>query len=198
MLNSLNKRLQTLMPILTPLSLVLGVVFEDIGGHLLFLVPWLFAFMTFASSLSMNFNDVKSFSTYPKIILWSIAFLHIIMPLWAYFLSSIIFDDYLLTIGFILSVAVPIGVTSVIWVSICRGNLPLCLSIILIDTLLSPIIVPTLLHIAVGETIAVDSLSLIVDLFLMIVLPSVLGIVLNEITKGKIPIFKKACSFFKT
>lgn len=62
------------MPILTPLSLVLGVVFEDIGGHLLFLVPWLFAFMTFASSLSMNFNDVKSFSTYPKIILWSIAF----------------------------------------------------------------------------------------------------------------------------
>jgi len=186
MLNSLNKRLQALMPILTPLSLVIGVLLEDIGGHLLFLVPLLFAFMTFASSLSMNFKDAKSFTKYPTVILFTIAFLHIIMPIWAYFVSTVIFDDHLLTIGFVLSVAVPTGVTSIIWMSICRGNLPLGLSIVLIDTLLAPIIMPALLHVVVGETIAIDTSSLIFDLLWMIVLPSMAGVLLNELTKGDI------------
>lgn len=186
MLDQLNKRLQRLMPILTPLSLVLGVVFQNVGNHLLFLVSWLFAFMTFASSLNMNFKDMKSFTTFPKTILFSIAFLHVIMPIWAYFLSSMIFDDHLLTIGFIISVAVPTGVTSVIWVSLSRGNLPLCLSIVLINTLLSPFIMPALLQIVVGEIVAIDTKSLILNLLWMIVLPSILGVVLNQMTKGKI------------
>ena len=186
MLDSLNKRLQKWMPILTPISLVIGVLLEDMGGHLLFLVPLLFAFMTFAGSLSMNFEGLKSFTKFPIVILVTIAFLHIVMPVWAYFVSTILFDDHLLTIGFVLSVAVPTGVTSFIWVSICRGNLALCLSIILIDTLLSPIILPAIVYITVGKAIEIDTLSIMVDMLWMIVLPSIVGLILNEWTKGKI------------
>ena len=47
MLDNLNKQLTKLMPILTPLSLIIGVLIEDIGSQLMFLVSWLFAFMTF-------------------------------------------------------------------------------------------------------------------------------------------------------
>ncbi|MGE7666219.1 bile acid:sodium symporter family protein [Ureibacillus composti] len=186
MLDSLNKRLQKWMPILTPISLVIGVLLEDVGGHLLFLVPLLFAFMTFAGSLSMNFEGLKSFTKFPIVILVTIAFLHIVMPVWAYFVSTVLFDDHLLTIGFVLSVAVPTGVTSFIWVSICRGNLALCLSIILIDTLLSPIIMPAIVYITVGKAIEIDTLSIMVDMLWMIVLPSIVGLILNEWTKGKI------------
>ncbi|HWL13943.1 MAG TPA: bile acid:sodium symporter family protein, partial [Ureibacillus sp.] len=74
MLAKLNRRLQKLMPILTPLSLVVGVLLENIGGQLVFLVPWLFAFMTFAGSLSMNFQGMRSFMKYPWVILVTIAF----------------------------------------------------------------------------------------------------------------------------
>ncbi|PLT28680.1 bile acid:sodium symporter family protein [Peribacillus deserti] len=188
MLNSFNKRLQSMMPILTPLSIVAGVSLQDIGGQLLFIVPWLFAFMTFVSSLSMNVKDLKNFSKDPAAILLSIAFLHIIMPVLAYIVSNSIFDNHLLTIGYVISAAIPTGVTSVIWVSICGGNLPLCLSIILFDTLLSPLIMPALLHIVVGETIGIETSSLISDLVWMIVLPSVAGILLNQLTKGKIQV----------
>lgn len=176
------------MAVLTPLSLVLGVLLEDVGKHLLFLVPWLFAFMTFSSSLSMKLNDIKVFTKYHKTILVSIAFLHILMPIWAYFLSIIIFDDHLLTIGYVISVAVPTGVTSVIWVKMCKGHVPLSLSIVLIDTLLSPLIMPFLLQIIVGESIAIDTASLIFDLLWMIVLPSIAGVILNEVSKGSIQI----------
>lgn len=174
------------MPILTPVSLIVGVLLEDIGGHLVFLVPWIFAFMTFASSLGLNFQGLKSFTKYPWVILITIAFLHIVMPIWAYFLSTVIFDDHLLTIGFVLSVAVPTGVTSFIWISICRGHLALGLSIILIDTLLSPIVMPLLIKIVVGKTIEIDTASLMLDLLWMIVVPSILAVLLNEYTKGKI------------
>ena len=186
MLSKLNQRLQKLMPILTPLSLIVGVFLEGIGGHLLFLVPWLFAFMTFAGSLSMNFQGLRSFAKYPKVILMTIAFLHIVMPIWAVFASKLLFDDHLLTIGFVLSVAVPTGVTSFIWVSICKGNLPLCLSIILIDTIMSPIIIPFLVHLVVGQNIEIDTASIMLDLLWMIVLPSLAAVLLNELTKGEI------------
>ena len=186
MLVELNKRLQKLMPILTPASLIVGVLLEDIGGQLLFLVPWLFAFMTFAGSLSMNFQGLRSFVKYPWVILFTIAFLHILMPVWAYFISAILFDDRLLTIGFVLSVAVPTGITSFIWASICKGHLPLCLSIILIDTILSPIVLPMLVHFVVGEQIEIDTMSIMVDLLWMIVLPSIAAVLLNERSKGEI------------
>ncbi|SDM89874.1 Predicted Na+-dependent transporter [Psychrobacillus sp. OK028] len=187
MLDKLNVFLQKYIAILTPLSLVLGVLLESIGQNLLFLVSWLFAFMTFAGSLSMKFKDVKIFVKHPVLILFTIVFLHLLMPLWVYFLSTVIFDDHLLTVGFVLSVAVPTGVTSVIWINICKGNLPLGLSIILIDTLLSPFVMPLMLHIVSGEKIHLDVASLILNLFLMIVLPTILGITVNELSKGEIP-----------
>ena len=186
MLADINKRLQKLMPILTPLSLIIGVLLEDIGRQLVFLVPVLFAFMTFAGSLSMNFQGLRSFMKYPWVILITIAFLHILMPVWAYFISNFLFDDHLLVIGFILSVAVPTGVTSFIWASICKGHLPLCLSIILVDTILSPIILPTLVHFVVGEKVKIDTMSIMLDLMWMIVLPSIVAVLLNEWTKGEI------------
>lgn len=186
MVQSLNQFIQKWMPVLTPLSLVIGVLLEKIGTHFLFLVPVLFAVMTFISSLNLKFHDIKVFKQYPKTILFMIAFLHILMPLWAFFLAELIFDDRLLTIGFLISVAVPTGVTSVIWVTISKGNLPLSLAIILIDTLLAPILMPLILHVVVGESISVNTPALIFDLIWMIVLPSILGILVNEWTKGKL------------
>ena len=185
MLAILNKKIQKLMPILTPLSVLIGILFHSIGEQLLFLVPWLFAFMTFAGSLTMKFKDIKVFIKHPFIILFSIAFLHILMPVWAYFLIQSLFNDYLLTIGFVIAVAIPTGVTSIIWINICKGNFPLGLSIILIDTLLAPIILPTLLYVLVGATINIDTFSIIKDLILMIVIPSVLGILVNELFNNK-------------
>ncbi len=178
--------MQKRMAILTPLSLLLGVLLEHIGQHLLSLVPIIFAIMTFISSLNMKVKDARVFIKYPKTILFSIAFLHMFMPLWAYFLSRLIFDDYLLTIGYVLAVAVPTGVTSIIWVTISKGNLPLALAIILIDTLLAPIVLPSLIHLTVGEHITIDITSLMLGLIWMVVIPSIAGILVNEFSKGKV------------
>lgn len=199
MLDKLNLFLQKYIAVLTPLSLVLGVIFEHVGHQLLFLVTWMFAFMTFSGSLNMQVKDIHVFKKHPYLILGSILFLHLLMPLWAYFLASATFNDHLLTIGFTVFVAVPTGVTSMIWIHICKGNMPLGLSIILIDTLLAPLLMPLLLFIVSGEKIELDAAALIVDLLLMIVLPTVAGVLANELTKGALPrkIGKKLAPFSK-
>ena len=61
MLEKVNRFLQKYIAILTPLSLVVGVLLENVGHHFVFLVAWLFAFMTFTSSLKMKFKDVNVF-----------------------------------------------------------------------------------------------------------------------------------------
>ena len=187
MLEKLNIFLQKYIAIITPLSLVIGVLLGSVGHHFMFLVAWLFAFMTFTGSLNMKFKDVKIFVQHPVIILIAIVFLHVLMPLWAYFLSTVFFDDHLLTVGFVMSVAVPTGVTSIIWISICKGNLPLGLAIVLIDTLISPVILPLLLYFVSGEKVELEVSSLMTDLIVMIVLPTILGILVNEFSKGEIP-----------
>ncbi|GGG16656.1 hypothetical protein GCM10007425_08740 [Lysinibacillus alkalisoli] len=186
MIQTLNAFLQKYIAILTPLSLVIGVILHNVGEKILFIVPFLFAFMTFTGSLSMRVKDSNVFRRFPLTILCSIAFLHVLMPVWAYFLATIIFDDTLLTIGFVVAVAVPTGITSMIWITVCKGNMPLALAIILIDTLLAPFIMPTLLYVMVGAVIEVDASRLLVDLLWMIVLPTIVGIILNALSHGTI------------
>lgn len=186
MLNALNAKLSKLMPILTPLSLIVGVFLADIGEKLLFLIPWIFAFMTFAGSLSISFHGLKCFFQYPKFILTTIAVLHILMPIYTYYLSEVVFQDHLLSIGFVLAAAVPTGVSSFIWVTISQGNKPLALSIILIDTVISPIVIPLLLKIAAGQRVEIDVVPIMLDLLWIIVLPSIAGMLVNEYTKGKV------------
>lgn len=186
MLARINQWLQKMMPIFTPLSLVIGVLLDDWMIPLLFLVPWLFAFMTFAGSLSMNLSAFKSFKKYSVIIVVTIAFLHIVMPLWAYFIAELLFNDPLYTLGFVLAVAVPTGVTSFIWVSVTRGNLALCLSIILIDTVLSPVVMPAIIHVVAGDAVHVDIQPMMIDLLLMVVLPSIAGVLFNEWTHERV------------
>jgi len=185
-LERLNGFIQKWIAVITPMSLAVGVMLGDFGAQFLYLITFLFAFMTFTGALGMDFKDFKTVLHHPAAIVITLAFLHILMPVWAWLLASAIFDDPLYTIGFTLAVAVPTGVTSVIWVSVTRGNLPLTLSIILIDTLLAPIILPLVLGIISGEAVAVDNHELIMGLIWMIVLPTLLGVTMNHLTGGRV------------
>lgn len=186
MLTLFNAFIQKWIALLTPLSLIIGVLLGEMGTHFLFLIPWFFAFMTFTGALGMDFKDFRMVVKYPGAILLSILFLHILMPVWGYMLATVLLDDALLTIGFTLAVAVPTGVTSIIWVTITRGNLPLALSIVLLDTLLAPLILPLILVVVAGTAVTIDSTSLIMGLLWMIVLPTLVGILMNEVTRGKV------------
>ncbi|WP_407271739.1 bile acid:sodium symporter family protein [Radiobacillus sp. PE A8.2] len=187
MLHQFNRQLERIMPLIAPSSVIVGVLFADSLSQFAFLVPWIFAFMTFAGSLSSNFNSLQKAIAHPLPIIIAFLSLHIIMPLWAFAIGHLTFSGDMLTItGLILAMVIPTGITSFIWVSICKGNIALTLSIILIDTILSPFIVPYTMSLFVGTTVEMNVSSIMVGLFLMVVIPSLIGMCLNQFTKGRI------------
>jgi BASS family bile acid:Na+ symporter len=183
----INKQLEKMMPFITPVSVILGVLLSAYIKDFSFLIPWIFAFMTFSGSLGSNFQSLKQVVTHPFSIIMGLLILHIVMPIWAWGIGHVFFPGDTSTImGIVLGMVIPTGVTSVIWVSIYKGNMALALSLVLIDTLLSPIVVPTTLSLFVGQQVHMDILGIMKGLAGMVVVPSILGMILNQATKGTI------------
>ncbi|GGH78387.1 putative Na+-dependent transporter [Pullulanibacillus pueri] len=186
MLNKVNRQLEKMMPLITPTGVIIGVLLAGYLKEFSFLIPWIFAFMTFTGSLGSNFNSLKEAVVHPFPVLITLFSLHIMMPLCAWGLGQVIFSgDHFTITGLVLSMVIPTGITSFIWVSMYKGHATLTLSIILIDTLLSPFIVPYSLHLIVGQTVTINPLSLMMGLLQMIVIPSLVAMALNQWTRGK-------------
>lgn len=185
--NKYNRLLEKWMPLITPTSVVIGVLLSFWLNSLTFLVPWIFAVMTFSGSLGTNFHDLKKVLLHPLPLMLCILLLHVVMPLIAFCTSSMVFrGDFLTVSGFVLAFIIPTGIISLMWVTINNGNTALTLSIILIDTLLSPIIVPFGMKLFVGEDVQMDTYGMMRGLMWMVVIPSLIGMLLNQRTQGKI------------
>jgi len=186
LLYKFNKRLEKLMPLITPVSVIIGVLFANFFINFTQLIPWVFAFITFAGSLGSSFSSFKETLKHPLPLFIILIILHILMPVWAWSVGHFAFNGDVETItGLVLGMAIPTGISSMIWVTIYRGNIPLTLSIILLDTFLSPFLVPFTLTILVGGRVDMDVYSMMSGLFLMVVLPSILGMLVNQMTEGK-------------
>lgn len=187
MLAKINAALDKLMPVITPLSVLLGVLFADLFQSYSFVVPWVFAFMTFSGSLGSNFKQFFKVFHHPLPLLAVLLILHIVMPLAAWTTGNLFFSDDPLTVtGMVLAMSIPTGITSMIWVSIYKGNIPVTLSLILIDTLLSPFVVPYSLSLLVGSEVSMDAWGLMKGLLFMVVLPSMAGMLLNHLSSGRV------------
>lgn len=185
MLLQINRTLEKMMPLITPTSVILGIIFSNFLNDYTFLVPWLFAFMTFEGSLTMNFRSIKGAILHPFPVFLLLIFLHIFMPFWAWSVGHIVFNGDVFTItGLILGMVIPTAITSFIWTAMKHGNTALTLAMILLDSLLSPFIVPLSLSLFIGKNLEMNVAGMMSGLFFMIVLPSIAGILLNELTKG--------------
>lgn len=197
MLQLVNRQLERFMPFITPISVILGVSFAD---HLLifsFLIPWIFAFITFSGSLNSNFSSLKGVIKSPLPLLIILSLLHIVMPVIVWIAGDFIFtNDHLTVTGLVLAAVIPTGITSFIWVTIYKGNIALALSIILLDTILSPFLVPHTLSFLVGQEVEIDTFSIMNGLLYMVVLPSLVGMFINQLSKGKSVKVSKALAPF--
>ncbi|REJ22582.1 MAG: bile acid:sodium symporter, partial [Paenibacillaceae bacterium] len=89
--SAFNRWYDRRMSLLTPGALLLGFLCSDalIGG--VPLVPWLFAYITFAMGLGIRAQEVKLAFTRPLPMLAVLAAAHILMPLAAWGAGSALF-----------------------------------------------------------------------------------------------------------
>lgn len=166
---------------------IIGLTFADVFSQLSNITIVLFAFMTFTNSLSGNFRDLARIARHPLPVFTIFLLLHVVMPLVTLGIGNVLFPDApLFTLGLLLEYSIPTAVTSLMWVGIAGGDLPLCLAVVLLDTLLSPFIVPLSMRIFSGSVVELDAMSMMVDLLFMVAIPALIAMSLHQGTNGRV------------
>jgi predicted Na+-dependent transporter len=157
------------------------------------LVILLFAYMTFVTALGTSFKSFVKVLRHPWIPLWVLILVHFITPLTAW-LAGIIFypDQPTIRIGYLIGASIPIGVTSIIWTALVKGNMAVSLVAVTLDTFVVPLVLPLFFKLFIGQTIQLNYLEMIIELSLMVTLPSVVGMLLHDLTQGKVVSFSKS------
>lgn len=183
---AINRYYERRMIIFIPVSLILGFLLYQWFNSWAVAVPYLFAYITFVMALDCHAQQLIQTLKFPIPILLTLVLVHGIAPYLAFRLGGLLFGEgspYI--IGLVLFAVIPLGVSSIIWVRMVGGNVPLTLSLIIIDSLFSPLLVPWLIHLYFGERITFDALKVMLDLMKIIVIPTILGVTINGLTRGR-------------
>ena len=151
------------------------------------LVVALFAYMTFITALSTSFKDFSNVLSKPWLPLFILFLVHFITPLLAWTLGVLFYPaDSDMRLGYLIGASIPIGVTSIIWTSLLKGDLAVSFVAVTLDTFLAPFLLPFLFHMMIGESVTLNYVKMVLDLMLMVTIPSIIGMLLHDWTKGKI------------
>lgn len=174
-------------------ALLLGFLMKVPDGPIIrSLLVILFAYMTFVTSLGTSLKSFIQVMGKPWIPLWVLLLIHIVTPLSAWFLGHVLYADApQIKLGLLVGAAIPVGVTSVMWTAITQGNIPIALVAVTLDTLLIPALLPAYYKMIVGQAVLINYTSLVMQLLLMVTIPSILGMVFYDWTGGKTVNFAK-------
>ena len=186
-----NSYLSWIVLLMAVLAYLLPTVFSWMTPY----IAYMLQFVMFAMGLTLTaqvFLDV--FKQPMKVILVSvIQFLW--MPL-AGFLVAILFNfPPEIGIGFILLGACPGGTASNVMTFLANGNVPLSVSATTVSTLLAPILTPLFVVLYAGATSSIDIqfMPMFMSIVKIVLVPIVLGIVLNYFIGSKIEPVKDVC-----
>lgn len=186
---ALNRGLERFMPVLTPFGVILGFLFPLVFIQLRPFIPWLFSILTLSGALRLRVKDLGRAVQDPLPILLFFLSAHVMIPLAVFLLCRLVFSGDGDTIsGYVLLFSVPTAVSGFIWVSIYQGDSALALTLILLDTLAAPLVVPHTVSLFLGSQVALDMTGITLSLIFMVVAPTIIGVTLHEASRGKIPL----------
>ncbi len=177
------------MPVLTPTGVLLGLILGTSVSPMKPSVTWLFAFLTFSGALGISTSSFLKVVKRPKNILVFFLGTNIIMPIIAWTLASLFFgSDPAVVTGYVLLLSIPTAVSGYIWSAIYKGDGALSLTLILISTTLAPLLTPFTISFLTQSSVSIDSISMMLSMLKMVVIPSLVGVSLNSLTKGGVTV----------
>ncbi|WP_224722908.1 bile acid:sodium symporter family protein [Paenibacillus vietnamensis] len=182
-----NRLFEKWMFIIIPGSLILGFLFAARLQPLIEAVPYLFAYVTLTMAIGCGIDQLREVMKRPGIMGLTFLIAHVLSPLAAYGLGVLVFGaDSPYVIGLVLFTIIPLGVSTVLWVGMSGGSVPLVLAMVVLDSAISPLVVPAGIHLFFKSAVEVEAAPLIRDLLVIVVLPTIIGVALNRISKGRI------------
>jgi len=166
------------------LVLVIGafsLLFPGPGSLLGWIVTPVLALMVLSVSMTINARDLIQVSRYPFIIIWSVILQFVIMALFSILLGKLFFSHMPdINSGQILLGALPADISAPLMISLVGGNTALGMTMLVTAMVLTPLVLPNILTLFGGITMQVPTVYLEVELVGIIVIPLILGLLLNH------------------
>ena len=143
-------------------------------------IVYLLGAVMFCMGVSLTISDFKRALGNFRIILLGLSLQFILMPLFAWQLSSVAELGIALTTGMLLVGSVPGGTASNVICYLSRGDVALSITLTAISTCLAVIVTPLLIYVYLHKTIEIPLQNMIVSIFYIVLLPVGLGVIFNR------------------
>src|SRR5699024_3565225 len=144
-------------------------------------ISLLLGIIMFGMGLTLKAKDFAIVFKKPIPVIIGILAQYIIMPVVAFALAKLLNLSPELAAGLVLVGACPGGTASNVMVYLAKGDVPLSVAMTSCSTLLAPILTPLVLLLFAGEWIPVNAGSMFLSIVQVIIIPIVLGILMNEV-----------------
>ncbi|MBO4388683.1 MAG: bile acid:sodium symporter [Spirochaetales bacterium] len=186
-MDSLNRLTDRFMWLISPLTILTGLLLGDRISSLSFLSRYVFMLLTFSGAVGMRIGDFTGVFRKPRPLITFLVFCKVLIPLsLAYIVKLVLPGNESAVLGFALVIAGPVAVSSFIWTAVYGGNGALTLSIVMLDSLITPLTMPLFTHLVAGTAVEGGTSDLIGSLVLLVIVPMVIGVGANELSKGAI------------
>ncbi len=162
---------------------IFSLIFPQIGSALNWLVTPILAIMVFNVSMTIKAEDLRQIKNNPLIIIWSVFLQFVPMVLFSFLLSKSFFHTEDLKIGQLLLGSLPADISAPLMVYLIGGSTALATSMLVLSMLFTPFLLPNIIKLLGGISLKVPTSYLVIELILIILLPVILGIILNKISK---------------
>ena len=149
------------------------------------IVPLLMIIM-FGMGTSMSFNDFVGVIKMPKGVLIGLLLQFTIMPFVGFGLAYLSGLPPEIAAGVILVGCSPSGLASNVMAYISGANLALSLTLTAVATLVAPLATPFFMKLLANELVPIDFVSMFWSIMKIVILPIVLGLLINHFAKGKL------------
>ena len=180
------------MAIIALLVAIIALVFPDpVKGVIkTSYVNTLLGIVMFGMGMTLKLSDFKVVFTKPKAVITGILSQFVIMPLLAFLLVKIFNLDPALAVGVILVGSCPGGTSSNVMTYLAKGDVALSVGMTACTTILAPVVTPALVLLLGGATINVSYVSMLMSIVQVVLVPIVLGFVINHFFEK----FAQACA----
>ena len=143
-------------------------------------INYLLMVVMFGMGLTLKPVDFAVVFKHPKDILIGCLAQFTIMPLLAFGLGKLFGLDAGLLAGVILVGTCPGGTASNVITYLSKGDVALSVGMTAVNTLLAPVLTPTITYVFLRTTVQVDVLSMFLSIVKVVIVPIVLGFVINR------------------
>ena len=144
-------------------------------------VNYLLIIVMFVMGLNMNLEDIAVVFMKPRDLILGCVVQYVAMPVLAFGLGKMFFLDEELLAGLIILGCCPGGTVSNVMTYLSKGESAFSIGMTAVTNLLSPIVTPAITYLFLRKTISVDVKSMILAIIFVVIVPLLLGMVINRI-----------------